>query len=84
MRERGLRFMRETASSIRERPDLLLPHLIVEEPGQEPDNLRFARIRTPRPFTDDRLKAAVDQLFTPTGDRFLAPGLRQATMETAS
>lgn len=84
LRDRGLRFLRETASSIRQRPDLLLPHLLVDEPGQAPDNLRFARIRSPHSFTDDRLRSAVDHLFAPTGERHSVPGPLSATMEKAS
>lgn len=84
LRERGLRFLRETDRCIENQPDLLLPHLLLEEPDHEPGNLRFGRVRAPRPFTDARLTAAVDHLFAPAGDRFPAPEARPVTMETAS
>ncbi len=84
LRERGLRFLRDTSRTIHSRPEMLLPQLLLEEPGADPCNLRFARVRAPRPFTDERLRSTVDHLFAPTGDPFLAPDLHPATMETAS
>jgi hypothetical protein len=64
LRERGLRFLSNSACTVRSRPDLLLPHLLVESPPYQPDNLRFARLRAPRPFSDDRLAPVTDHLFT--------------------
>ncbi len=64
LRERGLRFLENSTGLLRESPDLLLPHLIVESPPYRPDNLRFARLRTPRPFSEDRLTPVTDHLFT--------------------
>ncbi|MFI7504709.1 hypothetical protein ACIBVL_40810 [Streptomyces sp. NPDC049687] len=64
LRERGLRFLRDSAGKVRSEPDLLLPHLLVESPPYRPDNLRFARLRKPRPFSDDRLAPVTDHLFT--------------------
>ncbi|GAA3824690.1 hypothetical protein GCM10022403_067630 [Streptomyces coacervatus] len=63
LRERGRQFLRDTACFISKQPDLLLPHLLVEEPGRAPCNLRFARLRTPRPFNNDRLRSATEHLF---------------------
>ncbi|WP_143674221.1 MULTISPECIES: hypothetical protein [Streptomyces] len=65
LRERGRTFLRDTDCHIDRQPDLLLPHLLVEEPGQTPCNLRFARIRHPRPLNNDRLRSAADHLFAP-------------------
>ncbi|WP_188114296.1 hypothetical protein [Streptomyces apricus] len=64
LRERGLRFLEDSAGLLDKSPDLLLPHLIVEDPPHRPDNLRFARLRRPRPFSDDRLAPVTDHLFT--------------------
>ncbi|MEW2570694.1 hypothetical protein [Streptomyces sp. NPDC047070] len=64
LRERGLRFLEDSAGLLRESPDLLLPLLIVETPPYRPENLRFARLRTPRPFSEDRLAPVTDRLFT--------------------
>ncbi|MFD6289861.1 hypothetical protein [Streptomyces sp. NPDC060205] len=64
LRERGLRFLEDSAGLLRGSPDLLLPHLIVETPPYRPQNLRFARLRTPRPFSEDRLAPVTDRLFT--------------------
>jgi hypothetical protein len=77
LRERGRQFLRDTACFIERQPDLLLPHLLVEEPGQSPWNLRFARLRTLRSFTDDQLRTAANHLFAPAKAAL-------ATMETAS
>lgn len=63
LRERGRQFLRDTACLLQRQPDLLVPHLLVEEPGRTPCNLRFARIRTPRPLNDDRLRSAAEHLF---------------------
>ncbi|MFG3155354.1 hypothetical protein ACGF7W_25275 [Streptomyces sp. NPDC048219] len=64
LRERGLRFLENSTRLLREEPDLLLPHLIVEDPPRHLANLRFARLRPPRPFADDRLAPVTDHLFT--------------------
>jgi hypothetical protein len=64
LRERGLRFLDDSAALMSGRPDLLLPHLIVEKPPYQPDNLRFARLRTPRPYSDGRIGPVTDHLFT--------------------
>ncbi|WP_328495530.1 hypothetical protein OHS59_24385 [Streptomyces sp. NBC_00414] len=73
LRERGLRFLENSTGLLRESPDLLLPHLIVETPPYQPENLRFARLRTPRPFSEDRLAPVTDHLFTP--DIEATPGI---------
>lgn len=64
LRERGLRFLDDSAALMSGKPDLLLPHLLVEEPPYRPDNLRFARLRTPRPYSDCRIGPVTDHLFT--------------------
>jgi hypothetical protein len=64
LRERGRRFLAETARFMEAEPDLLLPQLVVEQSGAEPCNLRFARLRTPRPYTDERLSSVLDHLFS--------------------
>ncbi|MHB9864600.1 hypothetical protein [Streptomyces sp. YIM S03343] len=64
LRERGLRFLDDSTALIGSRPDLLLPHLLVEKPPYQPGNLRFARLRTPRPYSDGRIGPVTDHLFT--------------------
>ncbi|MFJ3213192.1 hypothetical protein [Streptomyces flaveolus] len=68
LRERGLRFLHNSAGRLQDNPDLLLPQLIVEDPPYRPENLRFARLRNPRPFSDDRLTPVTDHLFTDVTD----------------
>ncbi|WP_405584598.1 hypothetical protein [Streptomyces sp. NBC_01190] len=73
LRQRGLRFLRDSARRLAHYPDLLLPPLLMEEPGTEPEsadtldsadtNVRFARRRTVRPYSDDRLAPVSDHLF---------------------
>jgi hypothetical protein len=63
LRERGLRFLEDSAKALSGEPDLLLPQLLVESPPCRPDNLRFGRLRTPRPFYDGRLEPVADHLF---------------------
>jgi hypothetical protein len=65
-RQRGLRFLRYTEQLLARRHDLLLPPLLVEAPGPEPVNLRFARLRTPRPFDESHIDALGDWLFAGT------------------
>ncbi|WP_405590987.1 hypothetical protein [Streptomyces sp. NBC_01190] len=67
LRQRGLRFLRDTTRTMSNYPDLLLPPLLMEDTGTEPQphgsNVRFARRRTVRPYTDDRLSPVSDHLF---------------------
>lgn len=64
LRQRGQQFLKDAARILHQRPGLLLPHLITEEPGREPSRLRFARTHTARSLTDSRLLSAADHIFT--------------------
>ncbi|WP_217574196.1 hypothetical protein [Streptomyces sp. GbtcB7] len=63
LRRRGLRFLRDAARLLAREHDLLLPPLLVEEPGSEPSNLRFAQLRSVRPIDQERIALLSDRLF---------------------
>ncbi|POX43752.1 hypothetical protein C3488_35255 [Streptomyces sp. Ru72] len=65
LRQRGLRFLRETVRVLASLPDAFLPPLLLEEPSSEASNLRFARLRTVRTLTEDRILPLSDYLFAP-------------------
>jgi hypothetical protein len=62
-RQRGLRFLRDATRLLDRQHDLLLPPLLVEEPGPEPSNLRFAQLRSVRPFDQERIAPLSERLF---------------------
>jgi len=65
LRQRGLRFLRDTDRMLASLPDALLPPLLLEEPSSEVSNLRFARLRTVRTLTEDRILPLSDHFFAP-------------------
>jgi hypothetical protein len=73
LRQRGRRFLQQAGRLIAEHPDLLLPPLLLEEPGPEPSNLRFVRLRSARPFDQDRIASLGDRLFAPVPTASEAP-----------
>jgi len=75
LRRRGLRFLRYAARLLAQQHDLLLPPLLVEEPGPEPSNLRFAQLRGVRSLDHERIALLGDHLFArvPTASRTPLP-----------
>lgn len=78
LRQRGLRFLHDTDRMLAGLPDALLPPLLLEEPSPEMPNLRFARLRTVRTLTEDRLLPLSDHFFAP------AASASQPEWETSS
>lgn len=87
LRERGRQFLADVSHLIQRQPDLLLPYLLLEAPTAAPCNLRFARLRRPRPFSTDRLRSTTEHLFPPQpagGSGPLGLQSQQHLLESAS